>query len=535
MTKKSFWQKWVTVVITAMSLFVIVIDTTILNVSLTDVKTDLNTDLSTIQWAITIYALVMGAFLITGGKLGDIYGRKKMFMIGMVLYGIGTLIAALAPNAAVLIIGWSIFEGIGGALMMPNTQSLLTENYTGKDRALAMGVWGGVAGAGAAFGPIFGGYLTTNASWRWAFGLELVVVILVLALSYTIPKSKLGNKRPRLDNIGVALSSLGLASLVYGIIESTDYGWWKAKKVWEFFGMEVDLGYLSIVPVFILFGSILLGIFYWWLKTAEQKKREPLFTLSIFKSKQFNSSLIVIGLMALSQAGMMFTLAPLLQGVRGYSAFETGLAFLPMSIAMMISAPLGTKLNKFIKPKYLIQTGLIISIIAAFLIQKEISLTVEAKDLRLGMFLTGVGMGFVMAQIMNMVMSSVPKKEVGQASGLNSTVRQIGMALGTAILGTVLLTVMTNTFVDEVKKSEVLSQPVKNLMVNDIEENGLKMGEGQDSDKGKTLPLYKEINKIANTATVEANKETYYYTASFFALALIGSIWLPREIKEVKR
>ncbi len=299
MTKKSFWKKWGIVIVTAMSLFVVV---------MADVKNDLNTDLPTIQWAITIYALVMAAFLILGGKLADIFGRKKMFLIGIVLYGIGTLTAALAQDATTLIIGWSILEGLGGAIMMPATQSLITEHYSGKDRSIAMGIWGGVAGAGAAFGPIFGGYLTTNASWRWAFGLEIVIVVVAIALSYVIPKSKGLNKKEKLDKVGFALSSLSLTSLVYGIIESSDYGWWKAKKTWELFGNEISFGDLSITPIFITISMLLMTAFVWWIKKEEKEKKSPLINLNIFKSRQFTSSIIVIGLMALSQAGIIFTI-----------------------------------------------------------------------------------------------------------------------------------------------------------------------------------------------------------------------------------
>ncbi len=535
MTKKSFWKKWGIVIVTAMSLFVVVIDTTILNVSMADVKNDLNTDLPTIQWAITIYALVMAAFLILGGKLADIFGRKKMFLIGIVLYGIGTLTAALAQDATTLIIGWSILEGLGGAIMMPATQSLITEHYSGKDRSIAMGIWGGVAGAGAAFGPIFGGYLTTNASWRWAFGLEIVIVVVAIALSYVIPKSKGLNKKEKLDKVGFALSSLSLTSLVYGIIESSDYGWWKAKKTWELFGNEISFGDLSITPIFITISMLLMTAFVWWIKKEEKEKKSPLINLNIFKSKQFTSSIIVIGLMALSQAGIMFTIAPLLQGVRGYNAFETGITFLPMSIAMMITAPLSSKLDKIIKSKYLIQIGLVLSIISGFIMRSQTDVNIESEDLIIGMAMFGMGMGMVMAQITNMVMSAVKKKEAGQASGLNSTVRQVGMALGTAVVGTVLLTSMTSGFTDGVKNSKVLPSQVKESITKQVDNEGMdSLSHQPSSEKNTENPISQELKSISDNAIAEGSKDTYYYTSGFFVLALIASAWLPKEVSEIQ-
>jgi len=240
-----------------LAVFIIVIDTTIMNVAITALVHDLNTNIESIQFAIALYSLVIAAFTLTGGKLGDIIGMKRTFIIGTAIYGVGTIIAALCLNVLMLLVGWSIIEGIGAALMMPLTATLILVSYEGKERAVSFGVIGAMAAIGAAVGPIVGGFLTTYASWRWAFAMEVIVVVVVLAYSYLLTESEI-DKRATLDYFGVSLSAIGLACIVFGIIKST-------------------IGLIGV-------GIIVLILFFVWQKRQELKKKMPLVRLAIIKN-----------------------------------------------------------------------------------------------------------------------------------------------------------------------------------------------------------------------------------------------------------
>jgi MFS family permease len=221
----------------ALAVAIVVIDGTVLNVSIRDITSDLNITLRDIQWATTLYSLIIASLTIFGSRIGDIFGRKRAFIIGAVLFGLGSLITALSNSLTMLIAGWSIVEGVGAALMIPASSALLVSNFEGKERARAFALYGVSAGVASAAGPLLGGYLTTYFSWRLAFGINLGVVVLLclgslLLKGYALPK----DKRPSLDYVGVGLSSLGLAALTYGFIQSSTYGWWTAKKTLNLMG-----------------------------------------------------------------------------------------------------------------------------------------------------------------------------------------------------------------------------------------------------------------------------------------------------------
>ncbi|MEA3323147.1 MAG: MFS transporter, partial [Patescibacteria group bacterium] len=306
--------KWNVLIILSMAMFIVVIDTTIMNVAINTLVIDLNTTITGIQGAITLYALVMASFFITGSKIGDIIGRKKAFIIGLIIYGFGTTFTAFSQNLGMLIFGWSILEGIGAALMLPILQTLLRGNYKKEDLPLCYGVIGGVSAVGAALGPIVGGYLTTYHSWRWAFIGELIIVIIVLAsikivkdVAYDSPN------KPRLDLVGVFLSIVGLSSIIYGIIQAQTYGFWMARQPFIINGQEFAPFGLSITPILIFFGITVLAIFGWWQLRRERAGQEPLIRMSIFKTSGLKPGLTVAFIQSFAQMSVLFTLPLLLQ------------------------------------------------------------------------------------------------------------------------------------------------------------------------------------------------------------------------------
>ncbi len=529
-------RKWFMLVVLSLALAVIILDTTILNVALASIIRDLHTDIQSIQWVITSYSLTLAALTITGGRLGDLFGRKKMFVFGAVLFAVGSFIASISQNVGTLIIGESIIEGIGAALMMPATASLLVTNFEGRARAVAFGVWGGIAGASAALGPILGGYLATNYSWRWGFRVNLIVVLLLVIGSVLIPESRDQKEKKQLDIVGVILSAFGLLSFVFGIIESTTYGWWKAKAIVSAFGYSFTMPYdLSIVPAFLLLGAIILGVFMIWEVVRERSGKTPLVSMGIFANRAFSSGLAMTGVMSLGQAGLIFALPVFLQSVRGLDAFHTGLALLPMSVALLIVAPLSAGLSKFVSPKRLVNLGLFTNVISYVVMWNTLTVQTTAAELAPGLALFGVGMGLVMSQINNLTLSAVPIHQVGEASGINATLRQVGSTLGSAIIGAILIGTLGTQMTVGVEESKVIPEGYKEQLAQVLSTQTSNIEFGGGAQVGKNLPesISIEITNIGHAATVASAKNTFAVGGLFALLGFLSSlVFLPSGKKQ---
>lgn len=528
-SKKSFFKKWGLVFILSLSLVIMIFDTTMLNVSIKNIVQDLDTTIKNVQWAITIYALVMASLMLLGGKIGDLYGRKKAFIIGASIYGVGTLLAAVSPNVTALIIGWSVIEGIGAALMMPATASLLIANYSGKDRKIGFGIWGGIAGSTAALGPLFGGYMTTNYSWRWAFALEIIIVITIISLSFLIKESR-EKKSEKLDIFGTILSSTGLASLIYGIIESSTYGWWKAKKIYEIGSFKIDILSLSITPVFITIGLVILALFILW-QIKISKKGDPLLHLYLFKNRQYTAGIITTGILGLTHAGIFFTLPIFLQIVGDYSAQQTGIALLPMSLSVFTASAIFSKFGNKIPVKYIIQFGILLVIASVFVLKNGLNTEISNWDITPGLTLFGLGFGIIMSQITNLTLSAVPVDEAGEASGLSTTIRNLGGSLGTAIIGAILVSALVSNMTTGINNSKLLPNPIKDKIIKEVEVNEQSITEENNNNFGSNIPtdISNEINSIKNEAVVSANKESLNYTAFFALLTFLISFLIPKK------
>ena len=257
-------KSWLPLIILGAAQFVMVLDSSVMNVSISQIVADLHTTVQGVQGAITAYTLVMAAFMLVGAKLGDIYGRDRIFAIGLAVYGAGSLTTALSPNLTVLLFGWSLVEGLGAVMVIPAIAALIAANYEGKQRALAYGVIGGVAGAAIAAGPLIGGYVTTYFSWRWVFAGETVVVIGILLFRRRMASAPPAEHRPKLDVVGAALSAIGLALVVFAVLKSSAWGWIAPKASPTIGGHEIDPFGLSVVPFLIAIGIGFLMVFAWW-------------------------------------------------------------------------------------------------------------------------------------------------------------------------------------------------------------------------------------------------------------------------------
>ena len=321
--------------------FVMVLDTSVMNVAISQIVEDLDTTIQGVQTAITMYTLVMAAFMLLGAKLGDILGRNRAFAIGLAIYGAGSLTTALSPNLAVLLIGWSGIEGFGAVLVIPAIAALTAASYEGRERALAYALLGGVAAIAIAAGPLIGGWVTTEFSWRYVFAAETVVVILILLLRGQIPRAAAAERRPQLDIVGVALSASGLGLIVFAILRSSVWGFVKPRTPPTINGTEITPLGFSPVPFLVLGGLALLGAFFVWEQRRARLGRDQLLDTTLLRVVQLRAGLSSLLGQQLVLMGTFFVIPVYLQVVLGLDAFETGKRLLPLSVAMLVFALLG--------------------------------------------------------------------------------------------------------------------------------------------------------------------------------------------------
>lgn len=521
--------KWGGLLVLGLAVSVIIIDTTLLNVSLKTITADLDTNLESLQWVITIYSLILGGFTITGGRLGDLFGRKRMFIFGAVIFAFGALTASMSTSITGMVIGESIIEGIGAALMLPATAALLISNYRGRDRAIAFGVWGGLAAGATAIGPVLGGWLTTHYSWRWGFRINIFVVALLLIGAFLIKEGKRPAGKPTLDFIGVIISSIGLLAIVFGFLQTSTYGWFVAKAPLAVMGYTLDLGRMSVTPMFLLFGLAVLGLFIWWEHHVGKQGKTQLVSLSLFKNKQFVYGTLTAAILFLSQSGIIFSVPVFLQAVKNYDALTTGLALLPLSLTLLVSAPLSAYICKFVAPKRLVQLGVLFAIAGSG--WSAISLKVDSTwiDLAPGFLLFGAGVGFIMAQVSNLTLSSVNEEEAGEASGINNTIRQVGNTLGTAIIGSILLSSLAGNITGRVEASAKIPEETKAAVNLALKEQAADLGFGASAQLAGPVhdpETHAELERIINESTVAANRRALAFGTAFLLLAVITSMFL---------
>lgn len=524
-------RKWLPLFVLSMALLIIIVDTTVLNVSLKAIVNDLHTNVQGLQWVITAYALTLAALTITGGRLGDLFGRKKMFMLGAIIFAGGSFVTSISHSIGVMISGESIIEGVGAALMLPATASLLVANYQGRDRAIAFGIWGGIAGAASAIGPIIGGFLTTNYSWRWAFRINIFVAIVLVLGALFIAESRDKKEKQELDWYGVFLSVVGLLLLVYGIIESSVFGWWKAKADFALFGHHFASAGLSVTPIALIAGVLVLVLFAWWERRIEKQGHTPLVSWQLFQNKQFTSGATVVSLMSLGLVGLIFALPVFLQSAGNLDALHTGLALVPMSLTMLVVAPASAVLSKRITAKRLIQTGLLIGVLASFVLHKLIVPSATAAHLAPGLILFGIGLGLVMAQASNLTLSAVSVEQAGEASGVNNTLRQVGSSFGSAIIGAVLLAALASNLASGVSNSQVIPPDLKSNISSTFVAQASSVelgGEGADHQTSQLTPeVQTELASIAKDASAAASSKAILYTGAAIAAAFVASFMLP--------
>jgi EmrB/QacA subfamily drug resistance transporter len=459
---------WLPLVALAIAQFVMVLDQSAMNVSISALVADFDTTVTTIQAVITLYCLVMAMFMLTGGKIGDILGRRRTFVIGLVIYAVGSAVTALAPSVLVLTLGWSVLEGLGAALVLPAMVALVAGNFAGASRKVAYAVLGGVAGAGIAVGPILGGWATTEYSWRIIFAGEVLLVALILVMTPKVAEAEATGPPPKLDLVGSLLSASGLGLLVLGVLQSSSWGWVKPKED----SPATPFGF-SLTVFVIGAGALLLWLFQAWQGRRERRGLVPLVHLALLKIAPLRSGLIGLFSQNLILMGVFFTIPLYLQLVIGLDALETGLRMLPVSVAMFLASAAGSRLSSRFPVRSIVRAGLVTTTAATVMLLATIEPELDGTSFAWAMGVLGVGMGLMASQLGNVVQSSVDASGRGEAGGLQFTGQQLGSSLGVALLGAVVLTGLTSAFVSNVASDEQISSAVSDQV-------GVAVGSGID-------------------------------------------------------
>jgi MFS family permease len=419
--------------------FLMTLDTSVMNVSIATVAKDVGTTVTGIQTAITMYTLVMAAFMITGGKIGQIIGRKRAFSIGCVIYGCGSFTTAISPSLPVLLFGWSLLEGLGAVLILPAIVALVANNFGRNDRPRAYGL---VASAGAiavAAGPLIGGLFTTYASWRWVFAGEVLIVVVILLLARRVADAP-AERGMRIDLVGTALSAIGLGLVVYGVLRSGSWGFVKPKpNAPEWIGLSPVIWLMTA-------GAVVLLLFLSWEDRLIAQGKEPLINLPRLRNPVLRGGLIAFMFQYLLQAGLFFVVPLFLSVALGLSAIATGVRLLPLSITLLLTAVGVPRLFPHASPRFVVRAGFLALFAAIAVMVALLDISAGPEIVTWPMLLAGLGIGALASQLGAVTVSSVPDERSGEVGGLQNTVTNLGASIGTALAGAVLISALTASF-----------------------------------------------------------------------------------------
>ena len=414
-------RRWATLVVLSLSLVIIGLDNTILNVALPTLVRELGASASELQWIVDSYILVFAGLLLTMGALGDRFGRKRALTSGLVIFGVASVAAAFSDSSTSLIIARA-FMGVGAALIMPATLSIITNVFEGKERGRAIAAWAAVAGVGIILGPVLGGYLLESFWWGSIFFINIFVVGAALVGGFfLVPESRDPEATP-MDPVGAGLSIVGLVSLVFAIIEAPSRGWTDP----------------LILAAFAL-GFVFIAVFLWW----ERRTAHPMLRLEFFENPRFSAASVAITLVFFALFGTIFLLTQYLQFVLGFSPLEAGFRIMPIA-TLIVAAPLAARITERIGTKVVVSSGLLIVTVALGILAL-ITIDSSYSHMALGLALVGLGMGATMAPATESIMGSLPLAKSGVGSAMNDTTRQVGGALGVAILGSIMASIYAST------------------------------------------------------------------------------------------
>src|SRR3989441_7346609 len=514
----------------SLSLAIIVIDATIVIVAQYQIQKDFGINLKDLEWITSLYALVFGSFLLTWGKLSDEFGRKRIFVAGISLFIIGSIVDGFSQGLSQILVG-RIMQGFGAAMASPSTLSILTTTFTGKARNVAFGIWGATAGAAAVLGPVLGGYFTSDPTltWRWAFFINIPIGITALiGALFAIKETRFKDPKYTTDYFGLILITLGLSSLLFGFIEAQTYGWIVPASEFGVAGLSWSTSNpVSLPLVSIITGLVLLTAFAFYEVRRLRSGRVPLFDFSLLKFKGFRYGLFTVTIVAMGEFGAVFIISIFLQTVKGLSAFNAGLTFLPMAISVFIFAPVAGILATRFGPKWIVTTGMTLEAIALFSMSQIISVANPVYYLYPILVIYGAGVGLAISQLTSTVLLSIPWQKAGVGSGANNTVRQIGSAFGIAVIGAVLVAQISTVGLAKLAASTANFSTQQRTILTAALNSGLSGGIDPSFIASFGPVLAPVVIRILYDAITDGTRWAAFTAGIFVSLGAISSLLIP--------
>jgi EmrB/QacA subfamily drug resistance transporter len=532
-------NRWVGLVFISMAISLVIIDGTIVNTIFPSIINDLSLSSTEVQWVQESYVLVFASLLLVWGSLADRFGRKRLLNIGIVIFILASVWAGIAESPDVLILA-RVIQGIGGAMVLPTTLSLLNATFQGRERGIAFAVWGATIGGMVAVGPVLGGWLATDFSWRWAFGINLPLGILILAgLAYYVSESKAPQRAGGVDFIGAAISVVMFSTLVFGLIEGRIYGWWEINPNNQF--MLGDFAWprtgISVVPVALLIFVISAVVFVLWERRREAQKKNVLLDLGLFKINSFRNGSIAALIISMGEFGILFAIPLWLQNVIGLSPISSGLVILWLAAGAFLASAIGGALSGKLPPARAVQIGVGLELIGVLGVALFSSTEAGWITLAPLLFLYGIGIGLATAQLTGVIMVDVPMTSTGQASGSQSTVRQVGSALGVAVLGTLLFTGTQSSLEQRLSDLEVPTAQSVVLVDAVVDSAGSAIPGLTDGLVAQQVSqeLAEDITEAAGEAFTDGAKLAAWSAAGFLLLGFASTFYLGSQKTKTKQ
>ena len=506
-----------------LGLSMIIIDGSVVNVLLPTMVDDLDLTQTDAQWINSIYSLVFAALLITVGLLADKYGRRLLFITGIVIFVIGSIASGSSQNADFLIAARAV-QAVGASMMLPSSIAVINVLFTGRNRAVAFGLWGAVFGGAAALGPLLGGWLAQDFSWRWAFYINIPIAIAsAIAVIATIPETKVANVG-KIDIVGVLLSAIGLGLIVFGLIEGQAYGWWTAINDFQLGPINLNTGGMSVVPFTFLLGVVLLVLLVAWELPRTRNGKSTLIDIPLFGIRRYGFGNVVALVVSLGEFGILFVLPLWLQSVAGLDALTTGALIAFLAVGTLLAGGAARGVSARLGATQVVRLGMILEIIGIIGIGWGFSTTRSPWWLVIPLMIYGAGLGFASAQLTNVVLADVPMEKSGQASAMTSTFRQVGSALGAAVLGAVLFTGLGDDLGKKLDDLPQVSTQQAEQIVNSVQGSA-----GQSIVAMEKNPAFAPIVTDAKEAYTDSAKLTALVAATFVFFGLMASLGLPKD------
>jgi EmrB/QacA subfamily drug resistance transporter len=497
--------------------FLMVLDSSVMNVSIATVAQDVDTTVTGIQGAITAYTLVMAMLMIPGAKVGALIGRKRAFMIGCVIYGCGSFTTAISQSLPVLLFGWSFLEGVGAALILPSIVALVASNFPAERRPAAYGLVAAAGAIGVALGPLIGGLATTYASWRWVFAGEVVLVMMILVLARRAEDPP-SDRRPKIDLVGAVLSASGLGVFVFGVLKSGSWGWVVPKSGGpQWFGM-------SPVPWLMVAGLALIWSFLHWEGRMVARGKEPLVDPVLLRNAQLTGGLTMFFFQYLLQMGVFFLLPLYLSVALGLSAIATGVRIMPLSLTLLAAALGVPRLFPDVSPRLVVRAGILLMLLGMLVLLAAIDVDAGAEIVTVPLLLVGLGIGALASQLGAVTVSAVPDEQSSEVGGVQNTVTNLGSSLGTALAGSILIAVLTASFLTNIEMSSAVPQSVKDKANTELAAGIPFISDKQLETATKEAGARSEVTQAALDANAQARLDGL--RAGLTVLILIAGVAL---------